>query len=122
MEYLPDVWIYSDFYKGDKASLSPGYSLSLQAETTTGATIAYDSTFEVGATDIFATQALNGFLDEVEHSGYISTNYQWFVLTLMALSERKTSSIKLGRISPYTVECLRILRDFFGIIFEIEES
>lgn len=122
MEYLPDVWIYSDFYKGDKASLSPGYSLSLQAETTTGATIAYDSTFEVGATDVFATQALNGFLDEVEHSGYISTNYQWFVLTLMALSERKTSSIKLGRISPYTVECLRILRDFFGIIFEIEES
>jgi len=96
--------------------------LSLQAETTTGATIAYDSTFEVGATDVFATQALNGFLDEVEHSGYISTNYQWFVLTLMALSERKTSSIKLGRISPYTVECLRILRDFFGIIFEIEES
>jgi RNA 3'-terminal phosphate cyclase-like protein len=122
LEYLPDVWIYSDFYKGDKASLSPGYSLSLQAETTTGATIAYDSTFEVGATDVFATQALNGFLDEVEHSGYISTNYQWFVLTLMALSERKTSSIKLGRISPYTVECLRILRDFFGIIFEIEES
>lgn len=65
LEYLPDVWIYSDFYKGDKASLSPGYSLSLQAETTTGATITYDSTFEVGATDVFATQTLNGFLDEV---------------------------------------------------------
>jgi hypothetical protein len=40
----------------------------------------------------------------------------------MALSERKTSSIKLGRVSPFTVECLRILRDFFGVVFEIEES
>jgi RNA 3'-terminal phosphate cyclase-like protein len=31
LEYLPDVWIYSDYYKGEKASLSPGYSLTLQA-------------------------------------------------------------------------------------------
>jgi len=40
----------------------------------------------------------------------------------MALSEKKTSSIKLGRLSPFTVECLRIIRDYFGIVFEIEES
>jgi len=59
-------------------------------------------------------------LDEIEHSGIISTNYQWFILTLMALSERKTSSIKVGRVSPFTVECLRIIKDFLGVIFEIE--
>jgi hypothetical protein len=58
----------------------------------------------------------------VEHSGFISTNYQWFVLNLMALSEKKTSSIKLGRVSAFTVECLRIIRDLLGIVFEIEES
>jgi len=50
LEYLPDVWIYSDYFKGEKASLSPGYSLALQAETTTGATISYDACFEVGST------------------------------------------------------------------------
>jgi RNA 3'-terminal phosphate cyclase-like protein len=48
LEYLPDVWIYSDYYKGDKASLSPGYSLSLQAETTTGGTISFDSCYTQG--------------------------------------------------------------------------
>lgn len=31
LDYLPDIWIYTDFYKGDKASRSPGYSLSLKA-------------------------------------------------------------------------------------------
>lgn len=31
LDYLPDIWIYTDFYKGDKASISPGYSLSLKA-------------------------------------------------------------------------------------------
>jgi RNA 3'-terminal phosphate cyclase-like protein len=30
-DYIPDVWIHTDFDKGEKASNSPGYSLSLQA-------------------------------------------------------------------------------------------
>lgn len=42
-------------------------------------------------------------MDEIRYSGVISTNYQWFLLTLMSLSERKTSSAKIGRVSPYTV-------------------
>lgn len=45
LEYLPDVWIYTDYFKGEKSSLSPGYSLALQAETTTGATITYDACY-----------------------------------------------------------------------------
>ena len=40
----------------------------------------------------------------------------------MALSERKTSSAKIGRVSPFTVECLRVMKDMFGVGFEIEES
>lgn len=86
LEYLPDVWVYSDYYKGDKASLSPGYSLSLQAETTTGATITFDTCFSQGTPEGFADSALDCFLDELENAGVISTNYQWFLLTLMALS------------------------------------
>jgi RNA 3'-terminal phosphate cyclase-like protein len=31
LEFIPDVWIYTDYYKGDKASQSPGYTLSLKA-------------------------------------------------------------------------------------------
>ena len=44
-------------------------------------------------------------------------NYQWLVLTLMALSEKKTSVIKLGRLSSFSVECLRVLRDGLGVVF-----
>ena len=46
LDYLPDVWVYTDFYKGDKAALSSGYSLSLKAETTTGSVFTYDAAFE----------------------------------------------------------------------------
>jgi RNA 3'-terminal phosphate cyclase-like protein len=40
----------------------------------------------------------------------------------MAFSDRKTSTVKLGRVSPFTIECLRVLKEFFGVIFEIDES
>jgi hypothetical protein len=43
LDYLPDIWIYTDFFKGDKASLSPGYSLSLKAETNTGSIFSFDA-------------------------------------------------------------------------------
>lgn len=51
LNYIPDVWIYTDFFKGDKGSISPGYSLALKAETTTGGIITFDSCFEVGSTE-----------------------------------------------------------------------
>lgn len=86
LEYIPDVWVYTDFFKGDKASLSPGYSLALKAETNTGGIITFDSCFEVGSTEAFVDKTCSQFLDEIQHSGIVSTNYQWFMLTLMALS------------------------------------
>lgn len=122
LEYLPDVWIYTDFYKGDKSSKNGGYSLCLKGETTNGCIITFDSGYESGTMEEYVSKSLNMFLDEIRQSGVISTNYQWFLLTLMAMSEKKTSSVKLGRLSAYTIECLRIIRDMFGIAFEIEES
>lgn len=110
LEYLPDVWVHSDFYKGQKAGKSPGYSLSLLAETTTGSTITFDACHEGETPSQLAKKAVNSLLDEIEHSGIISTNYAWMVLTAMALSEKKTSTVKLGRLSAFTVECLRVIR------------
>ena len=35
--YIPDIYLHSDVYKGRDAGNSPGYALSLLAESTTGA-------------------------------------------------------------------------------------
>eukprot|EP00297_Palpitomonas_bilix_P013189 CAMPEP_0113888708 /NCGR_PEP_ID=MMETSP0780_2-20120614/13033_1 /TAXON_ID=652834 /ORGANISM="Palpitomonas bilix" /LENGTH=366 /DNA_ID=CAMNT_0000877609 /DNA_START=201 /DNA_END=1297 /DNA_ORIENTATION=- /assembly_acc=CAM_ASM_000599 len=42
--FLPDVYIYTDHYKGVDSGLSPGYGLSLVAETTSGVTICTEGT------------------------------------------------------------------------------
>ena len=41
---LPDVYIHTDHYKGKEGGDSPGYSLSLVAETTTGSLISVERT------------------------------------------------------------------------------
>ena len=35
-KFIPDVYIYTDHYKGQESGLSPGYGVSLVAETTDG--------------------------------------------------------------------------------------
>lgn len=37
LKFLPDVYIYTDHFTGEKSGKSPGFGLTLTAETTTGA-------------------------------------------------------------------------------------
>lgn len=55
-DYMADVWIYSDYYKGNKGGLSSGYGISLIAETTTGGVIGVD---EVYKTNILSSDEEN---------------------------------------------------------------
>lgn len=45
-DYLPDVWIYSDFCNKNKMGPSRGYGVSLFAETNTGAYISAEENFD----------------------------------------------------------------------------
>eukprot|EP00842_Homolaphlyctis_polyrhiza_P004344 jgi/Hompol1/4910/HPOL_002089-RA len=44
--YIPDVYIYTDVYKGAESGKSPGYALSLVAETTTGVLISAECAYQ----------------------------------------------------------------------------
>lgn len=63
LEYLPDVWVYTDFYKGDKAAQCSGYSLSLKAETTTGSILTFDAAYEGESTEEFCKKIVDQFTD-----------------------------------------------------------
>ncbi len=39
---------------------------------------------------------------------------------LIALSPEDVGKVRLGKLTPYTIEFLRLLKEFFGIIFKIE--
>ena len=44
--YIPDVYIYTDVYKGQESGNSSGYALTLVAESSTGAIIATECAYE----------------------------------------------------------------------------
>lgn len=99
-DYLPDVWIYWDHYKKDKAGLSKGYGVSLVAETTTEWLIWIDQIYNIGDVsdpEKLGESAAMKLLDEIYYSGYTDIKFAPTILLLMALSDLENmSEIKLS--------------------------
>ena len=60
--YIHDVYIYTDVYKGENADNSPGFALSLVAESTTGVLYSSEQAALPGETPkILAAKLLNHY-------------------------------------------------------------
>lgn len=115
-DYLPDVHISTDHFKGGKdGGDSPGYSVSLVAETTTGALlsiertakprrertipgIAGDSAMVANAVDRDAPEdvgreAASMLLEEIFSGGVIDRAHQSLILQLMVLTPEDVSKV-----------------------------
>jgi len=121
--FLPDVYVYTDHYTGSESGLSPGYGLSLVAETTTGALISAEVVARDGAApEEVGTDAARLLLEEIKHGGCVDSTNQSLVLLLMVLCPEDVSRVRLGKLSQYTVVFLRHIRDFFGVVFHLQED
>jgi RNA 3'-terminal phosphate cyclase-like protein len=138
---LPDVHIYTQHFKGKQAGGSPGYAVSLVAETTSGvfysseagteaAPSVEDAKLPISSTSIthgpslvgaalassalkqnpqdIGTQAANVLLEEVAKGGCVDTATQSIVCLLMVLCPEDVSKLRVGKLSPHTVGCLRL--------------
>eukprot|EP00947_MAST-08B_sp_MAST-8B-sp1_P004605 g4605.t1 len=119
--FLPDVHIFTDHYKGTESGNSPGFGLSLVAKTTEDCLISAECTASKGGTlpEDIGRQAALMLCQEVANRGCVDTSNQSLCLLLMVLGPEDVSKIRLGKLSPYTIVCLRQLRDFFGVTFKI---
>ncbi|CDH54147.1 18s rrna biogenesis protein [Lichtheimia corymbifera JMRC:FSU:9682] len=119
--YIPDVYIYTDVYKGAESGKSPGFALSLVAESTTGALISGEKAAEAGMTaedvGLLASKIL---LREVSRGGCVDTTSQWLNLLLMVLCPEDVSKIRIGQLTPFTIQYLRDLKAFFGVSYKIK--
>lgn len=117
---IPDVYIYSDHYRGVESGKSPGFGLSLAAETTSGMIIGAEAVATRGALpEDVAQEASYALCNEIEKGGCVDTLHQSLVLLLMALSPEDVSKVRFGKLTPYSIEQLRQLRMFFGVTFKI---
>ncbi|XP_026458043.1 probable RNA 3'-terminal phosphate cyclase-like protein isoform X2 [Papaver somniferum] len=130
---LPDVHIFTDHKAGDKAGKSPGFGMSLVAETTSGCFISTDTavsyargegdeddeTKELMPPEEIGEQAASMLLGEIKQGGVVDSTHQGLLFLLCALCPQDVSKVRVGKLSPYAIETLGHIRDFLGVKFVI---
>ncbi|KAF8163492.1 RNA 3'-terminal phosphate cyclase domain-containing protein [Crassisporium funariophilum] len=118
--YIPDIYLYSDVYKGDESGKSPGYALTLLAESTTAAIHCAEALSEPGvAPEDIGLKATRALLAEVEKGGCVDQKHQSLVLLMMVLGSEDVGRCLMGEPTPKTIQFLRDVRAFFGTSFKI---
>lgn len=127
LQFLPDIYIYTDHYKGKNSGKSPGFGLTLVAESTTGVFYCAEAVSKpAGSEEEFvvpedvAKQASHNLLEEIYRGGNIDSNNQSLACLLMALGTTDVSKIIMGPLSPYTIQFLRHIEDFLQLRMKLE--
>ena len=119
--FLPDVWVYTDVFKGKASGNSPGFGVALVSESTTGALLAAEVAGGARVPpESVGELAADGLLEQVKQGGVVDGANQHLALLLMALGKEDVSRLRLGPLTPFAVEMLRLLRDFFGVTFQLD--
>nr|SVE85487.1 EOG090X05X4 [Daphnia pulicaria] len=129
LKYIPDVFILTDHRKGPASGLSPGFGITLTAETINGTFLSAEATSNPQgdkqvpsvAEELGEIAALR-LLEEIYRGGCVDSSNQHLVLLLMALGPKDVSRVLLGPLSPYTIQFLRHMKDFFGTVFKMENG
>ncbi|KAI9057882.1 18S rRNA biogenesis protein [Trametes sanguinea] len=118
--YIPDIYLYSDVYKGEESGKSPGYALSLLAESTTGAMHCAEAISQPGVPpEDIALLASRSLLAEIRRGGAVDRHHQSLVLLMMVLGSEDVGRCRLGEPTARTIQFLRDVKQAFGTAFKI---
>jgi len=127
LKFIPDVYIYTDHFTGSKSGKSPGFGLTLTAETNSGVFLSAEvcsnpSGSESGPTvpEDLGRLGAKMLLEEVYRGGCADSCAQSLVTLFMAMGPTDVSKFVVGPLSPYTVQFLRHTRDFLDVMFKLE--
>ncbi len=129
LKFIPDVYIYADHSTGRRSGKSPGFGMALTAETITGTVLSAEVTSRPAGTDgpkeptlpeTLGIEAAKRLLEEIFRGGCVDSTSQSLALLLAALGPKDVSRVVTGPLTDYTVHFLRHLKDFFEVIFKLE--
>ncbi|EZA53395.1 probable RNA 3'-terminal phosphate cyclase-like protein [Ooceraea biroi] len=127
LKFLPDVYIYTDHSKGAAGGKSPGFGVTLTAETTKDVFFsgqAFSPLMTTGSLpcvpEDLGKEAAMRLLDEIYRNGCVDSVFQSMTAAFMALGKKDVSRAIVGPLTPATMQFLRDLRDFFGVTFKVE--
>jgi len=121
--YIPDIYLFSDVYKGEDSGKSPGYALTLLAESTTSAIHSSEATSQPGvAPEDVALNATLSLLHEIDKGGCVDRKHQALVLLFMVLGTEDVGRCRMGEPTARTIQFLRDIQTVFGTVFKIVDA
>eukprot|EP00095_Tigriopus_kingsejongensis_P008925 maker-scaffold199_size265817-snap-gene-0.14 protein:Tk08925 transcript:maker-scaffold199_size265817-snap-gene-0.14-mRNA-1 annotation:"rna 3 -terminal phosphate cyclase-like protein" len=126
LKFIPDIYIYTDNYKGAQSGKSAGFGLTLTAETTTGAFLSAEVCSEakgsenVSIPEDLGVEGAKLLLEEIYRGGCIDSTNQSLMFLFMTVSQRDVSKVVSGPLSNYSIQFLRHIKDFFELRFKLE--
>jgi RNA 3'-terminal phosphate cyclase-like protein len=123
---LPDVWVHTNVNSSKQCGgeTSPGLSLVLSTESTSGVILTteccLDPKAERGAElpEDLGQRGAAMLLEEVRRGGCIDTSAQSLVLLWMCLGPEDVARVRVGTLSHYTIESLRLFKEALGVEFK----
>lgn len=122
--YIPDIYLYTDVYKGEESGKSPGYGITLVSQSTTSvlhsseclsvpsssasATTASSNGTEnsqnraIQTPEDIALHAARLLLEDISTGGCVDSKHQWLVLLLMVLGKEDVSKCLMGDLTAHT--------------------
>lgn len=137
---LPDVWIHTDVHtlKRNRCGPNPGVMMVVSSESTTGVTLTTeccmnrhsqhqqlfddDKTNARGGKELpedLGTRGAYMLLEEIRRGGCIDTHCQSLAFLWMALTPEDVSRIRVGTLSQYSIETLRLIKEAFHVEFKV---
>ncbi|KAL0119465.1 hypothetical protein PUN28_007749 [Cardiocondyla obscurior] len=128
LKFLPDVYIYTDHCKKSNSGKSPGFGVTLTAETTKEVFFsgqAFSPLMTTGSLpcipEDLGKEAAMKLLDEIYRNGCVDSSFQSMTAAFMALGKKDICKVVMGPLTSAMIQFLRDMRDFFGVTFKIEQ-
>jgi len=120
--YIPDIYIYTDVYRGSESGKSPGYGLTLLGTSTSTALYTAEAiSYPTSTPEDIGVLASRRLLKQILRGGCIDQGFEWFGLLFLLLSHQTDiGRIKIG--GPFTealITWIRDLKKVFGVQFKI---
>lgn len=118
--YIPDIYLYTDVYKGEESGKSPGYGITLISQSTTSVLHSSEclstpppsaattpnagegASRTVQTPEDIALHAARLLLEDISTGGCVDSKHQWLVLLLMVLGKEDVSKCLMGDLTAHT--------------------
>ncbi|BGP52346.1 hypothetical protein JCM10450v2_008317 [Rhodotorula kratochvilovae] len=138
--YIPDIYIYTDVYRGEDSGKSPGYAITLVASSTShvlhsaeasscpppSASPSSSAPAEAPHPPVpedLGVACARLLLDEVRRGGCVDRGWEWLVTTMLVLGGEDVGRVVVaGPFEAFLIEHLRDLKAFFGTTFRVKDA